>query len=83
MKLRTRVAVLTAVAAAIAVVMVSVAAWFVARSQMRASIDDGLQERAEIVRSFPTGAPGGGRPGRGRGFLEGGAVEQRFGLTAS
>jgi len=80
MKLRTRVAVLTASAAAVAVVLVSVSAWFVARSQMRASVDEQLQERAEFVNNFPSGGrePGGARGGR-PGFLQGGAVEQRFG----
>ncbi len=79
MKLRTRVAVLTASVAAVAVVLVSVSAWFVARAQMRASVDEQLRERAEFVRGFPTGGrePGGAR--RRPGFLEGGAIEQRLG----
>ena len=66
MKLRTRVAVLTGVVAAVAVITVSVAAWFVARSQMRASVDDQLNQRAEIVRDIADGrgrGPGTRRPG--------------------
>ena len=47
---------------------------------MRASVDEQLQERAEFVRNFPTGTQqAGGRGGRRPGFLQGGAIEQRFG----
>jgi len=76
MKLRTRVAVLTATVAAVAVITVSVAAWFVARSQMRASVDDQLNQRADVVQNIANGrGPGARRPG----FLQGGAIEQRVG----
>jgi len=78
-KLRTRVAVLTGVVATVAVITISVAAWFVARSQMRASVDDQLNQRAEVVRSIAEGRDGRGPGGRRPGFLLGGAIEQRVG----
>jgi len=79
MKLRTRVAVLAGVVAAIAVITISVAAWFIARSQMRASVDDQLGQRAEVVQAVADGRGGRGPGGRRPGFLQGGAIEQRFG----
>ena len=46
MKLRTRVAVLTALATAVTVVLVSVFAWALANRQMLNTVDDQLDERA-------------------------------------
>ena len=75
MKLRTRLAVFIAATAAIAVIAVAISAWFVARSQMRASVDDQLFERAEVVAVLADPAS---RRERRPGFLPGGAIEQRF-----
>ncbi|MCP4962221.1 MAG: HAMP domain-containing histidine kinase [Actinomycetia bacterium] len=70
MKLRTRVALLTAIVTAVAVVLVSYAAWLSANRAMRDSIDSELAERAASIAP----ASGGGRSQRP--FLAGAASVQ-------
>ncbi|NOX29966.1 MAG: HAMP domain-containing protein [Actinobacteria bacterium] len=68
MKLRTRVAVLTAAVTAITVVLVSVSVWAIANRQLVGTVDDQLDERAESI--GPSGQRG---PGR---FLAGDVAQQ-------
>jgi len=67
-KLRTRVAVLTASVTAITVVLVSVSVWAIANRQLIGTVDDQLDERAEAI--GPSGQRG---PGR---FLAGDVAQQ-------
>lgn len=72
MKLRTRIALISAVAVAVAVVLASVGAYFAARNELRGQIDESLHEVAQQARGFQgllnsLGGPGGGF-GRGRIF---------------
>ena len=70
MKLRTRIAVVAAGAVAIAVVLVSAAAFLVARQQLRSEVDDSLIERAVAFQGLgndPRGIMGSEGPFR-RGF---------------
>ena len=70
MKLRTRISVVAAGAVAIAVVLVSAAAFLVARQQLRSEVDDSLIERAVAFQGLgndPRGIMGSEGPFR-RGF---------------
>jgi len=49
MKLRTRIALIAALAVAVAVVLVSAAAFLAARRELRSSIDDSLVDRAFVI----------------------------------
>jgi len=51
-KLRTRIALIAALAVAVAVVLASVGAYFAARNELRNQIDDSLVEAAEQSRGF-------------------------------
>jgi two-component system sensor histidine kinase MprB len=55
MKLRTRLTVLVTGAVAMAVILVSAAAFFLARAQMRSVIDRALIERADLARDYEGG----------------------------
>jgi len=55
MKLRTRLTVLVTGAVAMAVILVSAAAFFLARAQMRSVIDRALLERADLARDYEGG----------------------------
>jgi two-component system, OmpR family, sensor histidine kinase MprB len=55
MKLRTRLTFLVTGAVAMAVVLVSASAYFLARAQMRSVIDRSLLERAELAQGFEGG----------------------------
>jgi two-component system sensor histidine kinase MprB len=74
-KLRTRIAVVAAGAVAVAVVLVSAAAFVLARQQLRSEIDDSLVERAVAIQRLgedPRGLVGPDGPiRRGFGFLAG------------
>ena len=71
MKLRTRISVVAATAVAIAVVLVSAAAFVVARQQLRSEVDDSLIERAVAIQRLGDdprgiiGSEGPMRPGFG------------------
>ncbi|MGB5567630.1 MAG: HAMP domain-containing sensor histidine kinase [Acidimicrobiia bacterium] len=70
MKLRTRISVVAASAVAVAVVLVSAAAFVVARQQLRSEVDDSLIERAVAIQGLgddPRGIIGSEGPMR-RGF---------------
>ena len=75
MKLRTRIAVVAAGAVAVAVVLVSAAAFVLARQQLRSEIDDSLVERAVAIQRLgddPLGLVGSEGPmRRGFGFIAG------------
>lgn len=75
MKLRTRIAVVAASAVAVAVILVSAAAFLVARQQLRSEVDESLTERAVSFRRLvddPRSFVGQDGPGRGGlGFLGG------------
>lgn len=72
MKLRTRIALISAAAVAVAVVLASVGAYFAARNELRGQVDASLREVAQQARGFQgllnTLGPGGGGFGRGRIF---------------
>lgn len=55
MKLRTRLTVLVTGAVALAVILVSASAYFLARAQMRSVVDRALVERADLARDFEGG----------------------------
>jgi len=64
MKLRTRLTVLVTGAVALAVVMVSASAYFLARAQMRSAVDRSLLERVEIAQDTEMEGGFGGWLGR-------------------
>lgn len=71
MSFRSRLALASALAVAVAVIAASIAAYFLVRSELRAEIDRGLRERAELVAVAPVRAlveatRGRDGPGRGR-----------------
>ena len=63
MSFRARIAVSAAAAVALTVALASVIVYLVAREQVRAPVDDALEERAAEISRHPLGlfeAPGGG-----------------------
>jgi two-component system sensor histidine kinase MprB len=50
---RRRLTLASAGAVAVAVVLASLAAWFVVRGQLRGEVDDQLRERAELIKRVP------------------------------
>ncbi len=66
MSFRSRLAFASALAVAVAIVAASVSAYFVVRSELRANIDRGLRDRADLIAAAPARALGeiaGGREG--------------------
>ncbi|MGH2634649.1 MAG: HAMP domain-containing sensor histidine kinase [Actinomycetota bacterium] len=53
MSFRRRLTLAAAGAVAVAVVLASVAAWFVVRRQLRGEVDEQLQQRAAVIRQIP------------------------------
>lgn len=84
MKLRTRIALIAAVAVAVAVVMASIAAYAAARRELVSQVDESLAERAGLIARVEgiftvfSDSPGRGRGGPfgGRSFLLGESVFQ-------
>jgi two-component system sensor histidine kinase MprB len=50
---RRRLTLVSAGAVAVAVILASLAAWFVVRGQLRGEVDQALENRAEAIRHFP------------------------------
>ena len=53
MSFRRRLTLAAAGAVAVAVVLASLAAWFVVRGQLRGQVDEQLRQRAELIKNFP------------------------------